>query len=147
MSIEEGAEKLARALLLPINPAAIILLGGYTIVWGLWLVNPFWNVFAQAQLYSVLAAVAPEWAWGSLAILCGAVTSYGAIRRRYRPLVRGSAVAGWYWFMIAVFYFFGDIMNTGGITALLLAIYSAFIYLNIRVNFKNDKNNRHILQE
>lgn len=145
MTIGEGTEKLAKALLLPINPAAVVIMGAYTVLWGFWVANPFWSVFKQAELYSILAHVAPEAFWGCLAILCGLVTVYGAIKRSYKPLVRGAAVAGWHWMMISIFYFIGDPLNTGGITALVFSFYAAFVYLNIRVNFKNDKNSDDIL--
>lgn len=131
---------------MPINPAAVILLGIYTVVWGIWVANPFWNVFGQAQLYGTLAAVAPEVFWGCLAMVCGSITTYGAIKRKYGALVRGTLTAGWHWSMISVFYFLGDPLNTGGITALTFAIYAAFIYLNIRVNFKNDPENPLLLK-
>lgn len=140
-----GNEKLAKALLLPINTAAVILLGIYTTIWGFWVANPFWTVFTQAQLYSVLSGLAPEVFWGSIAIFCGIIVSWGAIRRHYRPLVIGASVAFWHWLMIGIFYCLGDIFNTGGITALFLAVYAGYIYLNIRVNFKNDKVNPEIL--
>lgn len=144
MTVKEGAEKLAKALLLPINPAAVILLGIYTVVWGIWLANPFWTVFTQAPIYSALAQLAPEVCWGILAITCGLVTIYGAIKRKYGPLVRGAQVSGWHWFMISTLYFMGDPLNTGGITALTFAIYAAFVYLNVRVNFKDKKNDVHL---
>lgn len=145
MTNGERKQKFVDALLLPINPAAVILLGIYTIVWGFWVANPFWSVFNQAQLYGVLATVAPEVFWGCLAMFCGSVTAYGAIKRHYQPLVNGAAIAGWHWLMIATFYFLGDPLNTGGITALIFAVYSVFIYLNIRVNFKDDKKSDRIL--
>lgn len=139
-------DQLVRALLLPINPAAVILLGIYTVVWGVWVANPFWSVFSQAELYGVLATVAPEVFWGCLAILCGIVTVYGAVKRSYRALINGSSVAGWHWFMITVFYFMGDPLNTGGITALIFAVYAIFIYLNLKVNFKDDPHNEDLLK-
>lgn len=143
--MSKGTEKLAKALLLPINPAAVILLGIYTVVWGLWVANPFWNVFERADLYMSLANIAPEYLWGLLAIACGTLTIYGAVKRNYGPLVRGAASSGWHWFMISIFYFAADPLSTGGITALIFAVYAAFIYLNIRVNFKNDKDSSEIL--
>lgn len=137
--MKEAPRSIAKALLLPINPAAIIILGVYTIVWGLWLINPFWTVFTQAALYSDLARLAPEAFWGALAIACGSATTYGAVTRTYRPLIFGAVVAGWHWFMISVLYFMGDWHNTGGITALAFAIYAAFVYLNIRTNYKDKR--------
>jgi hypothetical protein len=145
MTLHDGKEKLAKALLLPINPAAVIVLGIYTVVWGFWVANPFWSVFSSAELFGVLARLAPEYFWGCLAIVCGSITIYGAVKRSYKPLVRGAATSGWHWFMISIFYFMGDPLNTGGITALTFAVYAAFVYLNIRVNFKDDKENPRIL--
>jgi len=76
----------------------------------------------------------PEWAWGLVAIITGAVTCYGVLRPSYRSLTMGSAVVAWYWTLIAFMYFWGDWESTGGISALTFATYSAFIYLNIKVN-------------
>lgn len=151
MTLNEGSKKLAEALLLPINPAAVVLLGIYTTIWGFWVANPFWTVFSQAPLYDVLASIPPavippEYFWGTIAMVCGCITIYGAIKRSYRPLITGASVAGWHWFMISVFYFLGDAANTGGITALIFAVYGAFVYLNIKVNFKERKNSGEILR-
>jgi hypothetical protein len=129
-------EKFADALLKPVNKAAIVLLGFYTVLWGLWVANPFWDAFASAAIFSKLGLLAPEVFWGCLAIFCGLVTIRGAWRRSYRALVIGAGTAGWHWFMISIFYFLGDWTNTGGITSLTFAIYAAFIYLNIRVNHR-----------
>lgn len=145
MSITEGSEKLAHALLLPINPALIIILGNFTIVWGLWVLNPWSNLFDHAQLYVVMSHIAPEWAWGAFAILCGSITVYGAVKRKYGPLVRGAMASGAHWFLISLCYFLGDFASTGGITALTFAIYAALVGLNIKVNFKDDKKSPEIL--
>lgn len=144
--MRQWSYKLAETLLLPLNLAAVIFLGLYTTIWGLWVVAPWWEVFNQAQLYHVLATVAPEWFWGGIAVTCGLFILYGALKPTYGPLVRGSSVAFWHWFMITIFYFMGDPFNTGGITALAFALYSAFVYLNIRVNFKNDRQSPQLLR-
>lgn len=132
--IKQVFESLGEALLQPVNKAGIILLGIYTVIWGFWVGSPWWTVFTQAKLYYLLAQVAPEMFWGCLAFSCGLVTIWGAVRRTYPALLIGSAVAGWHWFMIAIFYLLGDWQNTGGITALLLCVYAIFIYLNVKVN-------------
>ena len=153
-----GPQKLTESLLLPINPAAVIILGVYTTLWGLWIFSPFWTVFTQASLYRVmlsispgrlfdsLALISPEIFWGSIAIVCGILITYGAVVRVYGPLVRGARVGAWHWLVIAIMYFLGDPLNTGGITSLMLCVYSVFIYLNLRVNFKNNKDEMHLLE-
>lgn len=131
-------QKIATSILRPINTSVIVLLGIYTVVWGIWLANPFWSAFQSAKLFSALGLVAPEVFWGTLAIVCGCITIFGVFRGSYRALTTGAATAGFHWMMIAVFYFIGDWMNTGGITSLTFAIYAGFIYLNLRVNFHED---------
>jgi hypothetical protein len=132
-------EHLAGALLKPINPAASVILGVYTILWGLWVVNPLWSVFVRAPLYSVMASLAPEWAWGCFALLCGSVMAYGATKRSYRALTNGAAVVFTHWIIVGLCYFLGDWQSTGGITSICIAVYAAFVYLNIRVNYRETK--------
>lgn len=136
-------EKFATALLLPINPALVVLLGIYTVVWGLWIANPFWDVFATAPLFSAMANVASEYVWGGIAIVAGIVIIAGSYIRSYGALTRGSAVAFLHWFIISIMYFMGDPLNTGGITSLVIALYAAMVYWNIRINFRNDKRPNH----
>lgn len=154
MTLTEGSEKLARALLLPINPAVVVLLGIYTTVWGFWLANPFWEVFTSAKLYSALESVwfvtavgiPPEVFWGVIAMACGIAIAYGAIKRSYRSLIIGATIACGHWLVISIMYFMGDWMNTGGITSLIFAVYGAFLWLNLRVNFKDSHNMDDVLR-
>lgn len=127
-------EKLAVNLLKPVNPSIIVILGIYTIVWGLWILVPWWDVFTQAPLYSAMAGIASETFWGFTAIAAGLITCYGAVKPSYPNLRIGSFTGFLHWFIIAVFYFVGDWTSTGGITSLTFAIYSGLVWLNIKIN-------------
>ena len=127
-------EKIADSLLKPINPSVIIILGVYTILWGLWIVSPYWTVFTQAPLFGAMDSIAPEYVWGLIAVAAGCVISHGALKPRYRNIQWGSFVAFFHWFIIAILYFAGDWQNTGGITALAFALYSGLVWVNIKVN-------------
>lgn len=97
-----------------------------------------WEVFEAAPMFDAMAAISPEWVWGGVAIVAGLVVIVGAVVRSYGALTRGSLVAFVHWFVIAIMYFMGDPLNTGGITSLVIALYAAAVYLNIRVNFRPD---------
>jgi hypothetical protein len=127
-------KNLARKFLAPINVSATIILGAYTVLWGLWVANPFWTVFTQADIFNVLADIGGEYLWGILAIVMGTITVYGVIKPSYGNLTRGAFSMFFQWLTVGICYFLGDWQNTGGITGIMLAVYAAFIWLNLRVN-------------
>lgn len=136
MSFSGGQEKLANAMLKPINPAMIVLLGVFTIVWGFWVGNPFWDVFPHATLYSAMVFMS-EGSWGLIATAAGIIICHGAFTRKVGALILGAATGGVFWMVVSLMFFIGDWMNTGGITALTISIYCACIYLNLKVNCKH----------
>lgn len=125
---------LKNRMLLPINPTGSILLGLYTILWGFWISNPWWDVFDRAELYSGMQDLAPEWLWGAAAVAASIVTLYGAIKPSYRSFTIGALILAWHWGMVSLMYFLGDWQNTGGITSALIFTYAVYIFVNVRVN-------------
>lgn len=130
---EPRRRKLARELLKPINTAAIVILGVFTVVWGFWVGNPWWSVFDRAPLYDAMRIV-PEFVWGAIAIITGLAMIHGVLRHSYRALLWGAKAGFYHWICISTLFFIGDWQNTGGPTALMIGIYCAFIWLNIRIN-------------
>lgn len=127
-------EKIALTILKPINPTLIIVLGVYTVLWGLWLISPFWDVLTTASLYQAMEALAPESFWGAVAIASGALIMRGALKPSAENLEIGALTGFFHWFIIGIMYLVGDWMNTGGITALTFAIYCGIVWVNIKVN-------------
>lgn len=123
-----------QALRAPINPAAISILAAYTILWGFWILSPFWDVFSQADLYVVMNHTMPEWLWGLIAILFGAIMMRGVIVDSKRSLTDGAFSGFCHWIVISGLYFTSNWRNTGGITSMMIAVYCGYIYLNIRLN-------------
>jgi hypothetical protein len=95
---------------------------------------PLWDVFDTAGVYSAMNSLAPEWFWGILAMVAGVVVTWGVIRNSYMSLITGSWIGFIQWLTISGLYFAGDWHNTAGITALAFALYSAYVYLNLKVN-------------
>lgn len=123
----------ASRMMQPINPALIAILGAYTVLWGLWVANPFWDVFSSAPLYSKMAEL-PEWAWGLFAMGSGFEMIRGVLRNSNSALRRGAFVGYFHWLVITFMYFAGDWHNTGGITSMTLSLYSLIVYLNYKKN-------------
>lgn len=108
----------------------ILLLGAYTALWGLWIINPFWRVFGTAHLYDSMQEFMSETLWGFNAILAGSIMIFGWIRKSLVALVWGSVAGVYHWGVIGFLYFLGDWQNTGGITSIALALIAAGIYVN-----------------
>lgn len=125
--------RLSAALLTPVSQAIVVLLGTYTLLWGIWLAWPLTDVFGQADLYAQMGSLMPEYAWGFIAIVCGLGMLWGSLRPNYPALTWSAAIGFGHWFVISILYFMGDVVNTGGITSLFLALYAGYIYLNTKV--------------
>lgn len=134
--MEKLRDSLAVKLSKPINPSLIVILGLYTVLWGLWILSPFWTVFTQAPVYCAMALIMPETCWGILATLAGLFIIKGAVSEEYSKLILGSMVSFLHWLTIAILYFAADWQNTGGITCIMLAAYSAIVWINIKINYK-----------
>lgn len=129
-------QKVTDALLKPLNPSLIILLGVFTIMWGLWLVAPWWDVLSSADAFQFMDNVGPETVWGIVAIVTGIFTVRGAVSLKVKSLLSGSLVSALHWLMIAILCFLGDWQNTAWLTYFTIATYAAIVYMNIRVNTK-----------
>ena len=129
-------DKILTVLLRPLSRGVTVVIAAYTIVWGFWVVNPFWQVFDTAPLYSGLSSVAPEWAWGAFAIICGLASMMTAVSDRWNAptIFTCAAITGWHWSIVGIMYLYGDWHNTGGITALFLAVLCAYVFLNVKQN-------------
>lgn len=132
--IEKQRGILVKRLSKPINTAAIVIMGVYTILWGFWVGNPFWSVFHEAPQYSWLARVLSEYGWGGIAVGVGIVMVYGVIRNSFHSLSIGSLVGAVFWGVIATGYYVGDWRDTAGLTKTMICLYCCFIFLNIRMN-------------
>ncbi len=128
-------ERLARGLIKPMNPYGSSLLGFLTIMWGLWIVNPFWDVFQRAGVYSKALEFAPEWAWGTWSTVCGLAILASLWRNNAVWLCRAGAFAIWHWMTVSGMLWWGDWQNTAGLTYMFIGLYSVFVYLNMRVNY------------
>lgn len=126
-----------KALFKPINTSAVVILGLFTMLWGSWVAAPWWHVFTRAPVYSYMLSLAPEWVWGTVAIVAGIVMILGVFANSYRSLALGSWIGGMHWLVISVLYFIGDWQNTAGITVMAFAVYSAYIHLNLKINRKH----------
>lgn len=128
------ADRIAQGLLRPINPYSTIILGTFTALWGLWVFLPEWSVFAHAALFNRMAQFAPEWAWGLWAMVAGTLVVCSVIRGLYKWLAWTLAFCVWHWATVAGMLWWGDWQNTGGVTYTFIAVYSAYAYLNVKVN-------------
>lgn len=129
-------ERLAQQLLKPINPTIIIVLGIYTIVWGLWIACPFFDVFTASPLYATMAGIGSEYIWGSIAMVSGLIICRGAIKPRFGNIQFGAFIGFFHWTLISILYFIADWHSTAGLSAAAFAVYSGLVWVNTKVNHK-----------
>lgn len=133
----QRGDNLAQGLLRPMNPHGASLLGFMTLMWGLWIIMPFWRAFDTAAVYSKALEFAPEWAWGTWSTLCGLGLIIAVFKKSTHWLSRTSGFAIWHWTTVSGMLWWGDWQNTAGLTYMFIGFYAIFVFLNIRVNYVN----------
>lgn len=137
---------IALGLLKPINPFTPFLLGVYTLLWGLWLISPFWLTFGSARLFHFMGGFAPEWAWGIWSVVAGISVCVHTAKQNFCGMSRSLGFLFWHWFTVAWLLWIGDWQNTAGLTYSTIAAYSAYLFLNVRINFYGKVSNWHIVE-
>jgi hypothetical protein len=126
-------DEIARGMRKPINTAAISIMGAYTFVWGLWLALP-WATFDKSVAYGLMSNLAPEPVWGVVAMVIGALILWGVGSQTYKSLLQGALGGFYYWFVLTGFFMLGSGSALEWINAFMVAIYCAFVAINLRVN-------------
>ena len=127
-------DRIAEGLLRPTNPYTTIILGIMTAAWGIWILMP-WDTFGSAKLFSKMSEFAPEWAWGTWSILCGILLIIAIFKGLYSFLARTLMFSLWHWSAVSAMMWWGDWHNTGGLTYTFFAVYCAYRYFNIKINY------------
>jgi hypothetical protein len=136
-------DEIARGLRKPINTAAISIMGVYTFVWGLWLALP-WQTFVRSPIYESMSNLAPELVWGIAAMFIGALMLWGVVKMGYKALHRGALAGFYYWLVVSGFYLFGAWQSVGWLNAFMVAIYCAFVAINLQVNKASLHDNKEV---
>lgn len=132
--METFFEGVKQAMFRPINKAAISIMAVFTLLWGVWVGNPWWSVFNQADIFNAMQFLAPEYVWGLGALAVGVTMLHGVIKMSYNSLRLGAQTGFYFWLFASINFFIGDWKNTGGITLLMIAIYCGYIALNLAIN-------------
>lgn len=133
---------IAVALMQPMNKAGAGIMGFFMILWGLWILLPFWDALSAANLFRFILELLPEPAVGGIAVGIGLMFLAALKLKNYCLLWVSAGVASWYWGLFTIFCFISDWMNVSDMTYFALFLYSAFVYENVRLNTRWNKVNR-----
>lgn len=77
-------------------------LAGLSLIWGLWVLSPFWDTFQSVRTYHIMSDVAPEWVWGLVMCLSAILNLFAMLRNH--SILRRFALSGavFIWFFISV---------------------------------------------
>lgn len=122
-------EKTASKMLSPINTMAVSILGFFNLLMGIWVSLPFDSL--------VFVHSFPEWIVSAIMLIIGYFIVSGSIRQIYRDLIIGTQLSFYFWFLSIGGLLYAQWQNPIWIVALMIAMYSAFVAINIKVNREN----------
>lgn len=122
-------DKAAGKMLSPINTAAVSILGFFNLLMGVWISLPFDSLQISNGF--------PEWIVAAGMLIIGSFIVSGSIREIYRTLIIGTQLSFYYWFLAMGGLLFVNWHDPSWIVALMIAAYSLFVAVNIKVNRDN----------
>lgn len=122
-------DKTANKMLSPINTAAVSILGFFNILMGIWISLPFDSL--------CMTNTFPEWIIAAGMLIVGTFILSGSMREIYRTLLIGTQLSFYYWFLAMGGLLFVNWHDPSWIVALMIAAYSLFVAVNIKVNRDN----------
>jgi hypothetical protein len=123
-------------MLKPMNVAGASILGLLNTAWGFWLALPFFDALS-VQTYSAFAVPGFELIWGILALITGVLIVVGFVKKSAQWTVWGALGSFWLWLMFGILILASFWQSSIWIIAFCLALYSGFVYLNMKVNYIN----------
>lgn len=99
------------------------------ILWGLWLVNPYWDTFATTSLYVPMQHIAPEIVWGSIAIIAGGLVLVMLLQGHQLRLMLAMGILSFVWTFIAATFITANIASTATPMYGTPAFFSAIIVI------------------
>ena len=122
-------DKTANRMLKPINTAGVSILGIFNVLLGIWISLPFDSLHHVNSL--------PEWIIASILLIIGSFILSGSIGDNYRTLLTGTQLNFYTWFLSVGGLLYTDWQSVLWIIALMIAAYSLFVSVNIKVNREN----------
>lgn len=101
------------------------------LLWGLWVLSPFWDTFSSSAVFSGLKQVALEVVWGMVAAILGAIELI-LIHRGFQRVRQVITVINIFFFsLLAILYAIGNIQSTAALTYTIFAGMSLYSYISL----------------
>lgn len=123
-------EKTANRMLHPINTMGVSILGLFNVLLGIWICLPFDAMNDVSNSF-------PEWLISALMLIIGSFILSGSLKETYTTLVIGSQLSFYFWFLSVGGLIYSNWHDPSWIVALMIAAYSLFVAVNIKVNKDN----------
>ncbi len=116
----------------PMNPAGRVLMGAWTIAWGIWFASPFWDVYDTSIVYEHMMKSAPEYVWGLAGILIGLYVFVSSLKDSKVHVYWSTFLMFYFWLIIDVFMWSSNFRATQPLMIFFICLYCAWIHLNIK---------------
>ena len=117
-------------------PSVEPLLAVGPILWGAWLVWPYWDSFGASPTFAGMERQLPEWAWGALFIAAGLVWLTGClIHARWLRRV-GTMACVLLWFFVAWLFAVTSLPSTASPAYFWIAVIDSFVFVRSEMEYR-----------
>ncbi len=121
-----------------LQPRPLELLGVlWAVGWGLWVGNPYWEVFPGSATFRIMAIVAPEWVWGTVMITLGVQHLCALYSKNLTWRYYSSVVAFLLWSFTAIVLMIGNPSSTATVTYGMLSSMSGLVMSKLMLQLRD----------
>lgn len=101
------------------------------LLWGLWTLLPFWDVFVEAPVFAPLGRLAPEEFWGGFALLLGAAQLFFASTSQFKVRQVLTVATMFVFVVLSLASLFGNYRNTAVVIYAVMAAEACLAYTRV----------------
>ena len=108
----------------------------YALVWGLWLLSPFWNAFPSSGVFSEMQALAPQWVWGASVTSIALFQMLVLLTNNVSLRLVSSFITMFLFISLSILAAFGNYQSTAAPTYFVMGVCAWLAYTELLVDKK-----------
>lgn len=109
--------------------------GLFTLLWGLWLLNPLLDTFTSSPSFRAMLELGPEWVWGLVTATIGGLQLAALIADRPQARKHLAMLLVLLWMFVSGTFAYANVATTAAIAYPMIAFCAAWVRVRLALRY------------